>query len=620
MVRMNLWAITAVGMLITLLLLLGINIGKRTINSERLEAPKHKAREQNLDPAQEEGHGEITLTREGAELAGIRTVPVGYGEVEQTLEVTGEVQPSTDKLVQVGSFVSGRVNQIFANVGDKVKVGQTLAFLDSTEVAQAQAAHAQAQAKLKAARRRWESLKRLAEIGAFTQRPLQEAQREYAEATAQLAAAQAAVERAQTALDLAKAELNRQQELARIGAFRYPPLQEAQKEFANAQSEVEQARAELTAAQVALIRAETNFQVADRNAGREERLFQIGTRTRRELEVAQAERQKAQAEVTAAQREVEAKKAALERAQRQLELAQLNLKREEEIASQNIYAQAAVQKAEGEVKRAGKELEQRKAELEQAKKRLQIAKAALEREQRIAEQNLLAQKELQEAQAGYEQAKVEILAAQNALRLLKMKAGQSARIPVVAPISGHILERRISLGQTVSANDVLFTILDLSSVWVDVRVFEKDIHAVKVGQKVTITTPAYPDRTFVGTIRYIGDVLDGKTRTLVVRCEIANPQRLLKPEMFVRARIQVGKRKALVIPVTAYHEDEGKAKVYVRKADNRFEEREVVLGARNGGLVEVKAGLKAGELIVAEGAFLLKSEERKEEFGEENEE
>jgi len=613
---MNRWTIVAISVLVVLSLLIGISIGKRTANPAYLEAPKHEASEQ--EPKREGRHNGITLTQEGKELAGIKIVPVGYGEIIQTLDVTGEVQPNTDKLVQVGSFVSGRVSQIFVNVGDEVKAGQTLAFVDSTEVAQAQAAYAQAKAKLEAAKRRWENLKRLAKAGAFTQRPLQEAQKEYADAIAQVAAAQAAVERAQTALDLAKAELKRQQELARIGAFRYPPLQEAQKEFATAQSDVEQARAELTAAQAALVRAETNFQVADRNASRAERLFQIGTLSRRELEIAQAERQKAQAEVMAAQKEVEAKKAVLERALRQLELAQLKLKREEEIASQNIYAQAAVQKAEAEVQQAEKELSQRKAELEQAKRQLEIAKAALEREQRIAEQNLLAQRELQEAKAGYEQAKVELLAAQNALKLLRVKAGQSARIPIIAPISGRILERRVSLGQTVNANDVLFLILDLSSVWVDLRVFERDVHAVKVGQKVTIITPAYPNRTFIGTVRYVGDVLDEKTRTLLVRCQISNPQRLLKPEMFVRAQIQIRKRKALVIPVTAYHEDEGKAKVYVRKVGNRFEEREVVLGARSGGWVEVKAGLRNGELIVSEGAFLLKSEERKEEFGEEH--
>ena len=615
---MNRWTIATIGVLIVLALLVGVGIGKRTANLGRLEKPKHEVSEQARE--REERHSEITLTKEGEKLAGVKIVPVGYSEITQTLDVTGEVQPDAGKLVQVGSFVSGRISQIFVNVGDEVKTGQTLALVDSTEVAQAQAAYTQALARLEAAKRRWENLKRLAQAGAFTQRPLQEAQKEYADATAQVAVAQATVERAQTALDLAKAELKRQQELARIGAFRYPPLEEAQKEFASAQSEVEQAKAELTAAQAALVRAETNFQVADRNAARAERLFQIGTLSRRELEIAQAERQKAQAEVVAAQREVEAKKATLERAQQQLKLAQLKLKREEEIANQNIYAQAAIQKAEKEVKEAEKELSQRKAELEQARKRVEIAKAALEREQRIAEQNLLAQRELQEAQSEYEQAKAELLAAQNALRLLRVRAGQSARIPIIAPINGRILERRVSLGQTVNANDVLFVILDLSSVWVDLRVFEKDVHAVKVGQKVTITTPAYPNRVFVGTVRYVGDVLDEKTRTLLVRCQIANPQRLLKPEMFVRAQIQIGKRKALAIPVTAYHEDEGKAKVYVRKADNRFEEREVVLGTRSGSWVEVKAGLKEGELIVAEGAFLLKSEERKEEFGEEHEE
>ncbi|MCS7265782.1 MAG: efflux RND transporter periplasmic adaptor subunit [Armatimonadetes bacterium] len=606
--------IVAIGLSVALAFLLGISVGKRTASFSEPEV--QEASEHNREG--KEHHDRLTLTREGEELAGIKILSVGYGEVEQTLEATGEVQPNTDKLVQVGSFVSGRISQLLVNVGDEVREGQILAFVDSTEVAQAQYAYAQAKLKLEAAKKRWENLKRLAQFGALTQRPLQEAQREYADASAQVAMMQAAVEKAQTALDLAKAELKRQQELANIGVFRYPPLQEAQKEFANAQSELEQAYAELISSQANLVRAETDFQLADRNADRAERLFQIGTLSKRDLEFAQLERQKAHSHLLAAQREVEAKKANLERAKRQLELVQLKLKREEEIANRNLYAQSAIQKAEAEVKQAEKELEQSKAELEKANMRLQIAKAALEREQRVAEQNLLAQRELQEAQAQYEQAKAELIATQNALRLLRVNSGQSARIPIIAPISGRIIERKVSLGQTVSADDVLFVILDLSSVWVDVRVFEKDIQNVKLGQKVTITTPAYPNKVFVGTVRYIGDVLDEKTRTLLIRCQIANPQRLLKPEMFVRARIQIGKRKGLVIPVTAYHEDDGKAKVYVQEKPNQFVEREVVLGTRSGNWVEVKGGLKLGEKIVAEGSFLLKSEERKKEFGDEH--
>lgn len=614
---MNRWAMVTVGVLSILMLLVGVFIGRGTKKVGSVQLSEHSPERQQLQKARDE----ISVTPEGAELAGLRVVPVGYGEITQTLEVVGEVKPDADKLVQVGSFVSGRVSRLFANVGDEVKRGQVLALIDSTEVAQAQAAYLQAQAKVEAAQKRLENARRLAQAGAFTQRPLQEAQREYADATAQLAVAQAAVERAQAMVDLARAELKRQQELARLGAFRSPPLQEAQKEFAAAKAEVEQAHAELIAAQTALVRAETDFQVADRNAARAERLFQIGTLSRREWEEAQAERQRAQAAVIAAQREVEAKKAALERARRQLELAQEKLRREEEIANQNIYSQAAVQKAEAELRQAERELEQRKAELDQAQKRVQIARAALEREQRIAEQNLLSQRELQEAQALYEQAKLELLAAQNALRLLQTRPGQSAQISILSPISGRVLERRISLGQTVTANDVLFVILDLSSVWVDVQMPEKDAGAVRVGQRVEITTPAYPRQVFVGKVSYIGDTLDDKTRTLLVRCKIANPQRMLKPNMAVRARLQIGKRRALVIPVTAYHEDEGgKAKVFVQEAPNRFVEREVVLGVRNGRWVEVKAGLRVGEKIVAEGAFLLKSEERKSEFGEEGHE
>ncbi|MCS7224194.1 MAG: efflux RND transporter periplasmic adaptor subunit [Armatimonadetes bacterium] len=610
------WRSAAVGLLVGLGFLVGVGIGKRMARTESLKALEKETREPH--PNGEEKPGEITVTGEGAEVANIRLAPVVFREVVQTLDVTGEVQPNNDKLIVTGSLVSGRVSQIFVTVGDEVKAGQTLALIDSTEVSQAQAAYAQAVARVAAAKRRWENLKRLVAAGAFSQRPLQEAQKEYADATAELTSAQASLERAQTALDLAKAELRRQQELEHLGAFRYPPLEEAQKELSTARSEVEQARSELTAAQSALVRAETDFQVADRNAARAERLFQIGTLSQRELESAQAERQKAQAEVIKAKREMHAKEVNLDRAQRQLDLAQLKLKREEEVAFLNIRAQSAIQKAEAEVQHAAKELARHQAALEQAARRLEIAKKALQREQHIAEQNLLSQREVQEAQAQYDQAMVELLVAQKALEVLKVEAGRSARIPILAPISGRILERRVSLGQAVTANDTLFVLLDLSSVWVDLRVFEKDISVVKVGQIVSITTPAYPGRTFVGRVQYIGDTLDEKTRTLLVRCFIANPKRLLRPEMFVRARIQVSKRKALVIPVTAYHEDEGKPKVYVQEAPNRFQEREVVLGTRSGKFVEVTAGLKPGDRIVSEGAFLLKSEMRKEEFGEEH--
>ncbi|MFN4179274.1 MAG: efflux RND transporter periplasmic adaptor subunit [Armatimonadota bacterium] len=166
---MNRWAIAAIGVLVLLALLVGVGIGRRMSNSGRLEETKHEARKQTHE--REERHSEITLTKEGEKLAGIKIVPVGYGEITQTLDVTGEVQPDTNKLVQVGSFVSGRVSQIFVNVGDEVKTGQILALLDSTEVAQAQAAYAQALTKLEAAKKRWENLKRLAKEGAFTQRP-----------------------------------------------------------------------------------------------------------------------------------------------------------------------------------------------------------------------------------------------------------------------------------------------------------------------------------------------------------------------------------------------------------------------------------------------------------------
>jgi cobalt-zinc-cadmium efflux system membrane fusion protein len=163
----------------------------------------------------------------------------------------------------------------------------------------------------------------------------------------------------------------------------------------------------------------------------------------------------------------------------------------------------------------------------------------------------------------------------------------------------------------------LLSIADLSTVWVQGDVYEKDIASIRQGQEVKVVANAYPDRTFTGKLTYLSDVLDPQTRTAKVRCEMSNPGGLLKLEMFATIQIPTSaRRQALMVPAAALQQIDNESMVFVEIAENKFEKRKVESGMNSDGWTEIKSGLKAGEKIVAQGAFMLKSHLKKEEFGE----
>jgi RND family efflux transporter MFP subunit len=164
-------------------------------------------------------------------------------------------------------------------------------------------------------------------------------------------------------------------------------------------------------------------------------------------------------------------------------------------------------------------------------------------------------------------------------------------------------------GETVSPGDVLMTVADLSTVWVQADVYEKDIHVVRQGQRATAVVASYPGRVFTGTVSYVSDVLDPATRTAKVRVEVPNPGTLLKLGMFATVAIPAaGRWRALAIPAAAVQSAGGKTVAFVKTSATRFEMRPLILGERSGEWVEVVGGLSAGETVVTEGSFLLKSE------------
>jgi len=193
-----------------------------------------------------------------------------------------------------------------------------------------------------------------------------------------------------------------------------------------------------------------------------------------------------------------------------------------------------------------------------------------------------------------------------------------ALYPIRAPFAGTIIEKHLVLSEQVEPETTLFSIADLSSVWVDVDVYEKDFDLLPrvrdsggghSHRTVELRVDAYADRDFEAEVFYTGDVVDETTRTIRLKAEAKNPDRTLKPGTFVRVGI-AGRHldDAIQVPASAVQTQEGKSFVFVQKEPGEFERRDIVVGHESDHTVEVREGLKPGEPVVVAGAFALKSE------------
>ncbi len=278
-----------------------------------------------------------------------------------------------------------------------------------------------------------------------------------------------------------------------------------------------------------------------------------------------------------------------------------------------------------------------KATLDKANAEAEVSKRSVERAQRLIELGAVTKAEHERREAEYKSAlsSINIQKAQVAMIEQKMRrfgmtdaeidkldtrTARRADLPPTilrSPFNGVVMKSEVAEGEAVDTERELFTIADISTVWVQGDVYEKDIAAVRQGKQATVTVNAYPGEIFTGRITYISDVLDPQTRTAKVRCEVANPRGLLKLEMFATIQIPTGvQREALMIPAAAVQQVDNESVVFVKVDGNKFEKREVELGAQSDGWVEVREGVKEGEKVVTAGAFMLKSHLKKEEFGE----
>jgi Cu(I)/Ag(I) efflux system membrane fusion protein len=196
-----------------------------------------------------------------------------------------------------------------------------------------------------------------------------------------------------------------------------------------------------------------------------------------------------------------------------------------------------------------------------------------------------------------------------AIKELERTREISLSIPWLAPQDGEILERNAVNGMRAGPGDVLFRIADHGLVWVLIDVAERDLAQVAVGTKVTIRSRALADQSFGGTVALIYPHLNAATRTARIRIEVPNRDELLRPEMYVDAEIEVGTPgPVLAVPESAVLDSGSRQAVLVDKGEGRFEPREVKLGRRGGGFVEVTQGVSEGEPVVTSANFLIDAE------------
>ncbi|HZP60718.1 MAG TPA: efflux RND transporter periplasmic adaptor subunit, partial [Opitutaceae bacterium] len=177
-----------------------------------------------------------------------------------------------------------------------------------------------------------------------------------------------------------------------------------------------------------------------------------------------------------------------------------------------------------------------------------------------------------------------------------------------APISGFVMERNAFAKQRVNADTVLYTVADLSTVWVIADVFEYEAANVRLGQPATLTLDYLPGRVFHGRVSYILPQVDPATRTLKVRIRFENPGFALKPDMYGQVELQTGGARRLMVPQSAVLNSGDKQTIFVDRGNGYFEPRPVKIGAQTGGRIEILSGLQPGDRIVTSGNFLIDSE------------
>ncbi len=265
------------------------------------------------------------------------------------------------------------------------------------------------------------------------------------------------------------------------------------------------------------------------------------------------------------------------------------------------------------------ELGQARAGLTTARARAELARRTVERKRSLAEERIVPRGELQRAEAEAAEAEAELTAAQSAISVLGAGTaaagdGNLSRFSLRSPVAGTVLERTAVIGQMADPSRPLFRIADLSRLWLVVQAPERDAMRVRKGTPAEVTLAAVPGKTLKGTVAWVGGEVDPHSRTVPVRVVLPNADGSLRPGMFATAWLSTGAagETVVAVPAEALQRVDDRWVVFLPQgggqAPGRFEVRPVERGRDLQDEVAVLSGLKPGERVVVEGAFVLRAE------------
>ena len=259
------------------------------------------------------------------------------------------------------------------------------------------------------------------------------------------------------------------------------------------------------------------------------------------------------------------------------------------------------------------------ASLVQAQSELRIAEADLRRAETLVKDEIIPRKEFLRAQSEREKAAAAVRAGSDRLRLLGGNTAVGRGVSgftVVAPFAGTVIEKKATIGELANPSTPMFTIADLSQVWIVADLPEAALSKVQVGAAARVTVPSYPNQMFGGRVNYLGAVLNKESRTVAARIVVPNQDGRLKPDMFATATIEVtgDQRDVMSLPDAAVVIMQGQPSVFVLE-NGQYVVRPVQPGERAGGRTTITAGLRPGEQVVTAGAYDLKARKLKSQIG-----
>ena len=475
----------------------------------------------------------------------------------------------------------------------------------------------------------------LVQVGETNNKPVGDAENAYSAAQSAQSAAQAAVNSDKAQLELDRVTLANTKQLVQMGEVTHKPLEDAQTAYAAALSNLNQAKINENSTKASLDRTQV--------------LYDGGIYSKQQLEDATtaynnavANREQAVTQEDAANQELDRQKSiyqqnlngtstlepvqakleqdthtqendtvTLDSTTRQLLQAKSELDRQTNIFQKKLNESSAIQPALSKLQQDQHTYESDLVTLEATRKEYQRA-------QLVHTSGIPVNQALQSAQDAYDEAAAAVQSATTTLRLYGVTPAQAtaqlasghALLPILAPLSGVVVERDMVVGQLTDTSTTLARVLDLSRVYVDAQIYESDLSRVHAGDAISVSVPAFPDRVFTGTVQYVGNEVSSDTRTLTVRTVIPNPGWLLRPGMFATVNItNRAEAPRIVVPADAVLQDGDLQVVYVQVAPQEFLKRTVTVQPADSGNVVVESGLESGDRVVTSGSVLLLQEQ-----------